>query len=312
MSRLTSNGAEKQLIRNAVGLAFAQHNHGLCVMLDVVGGCLDSWLDAGVFIHRFERIVLVNDDPTECRRLRSSTAKRLAHTSTEVTVVCSDLYSYISSLPESSVSALFCDHNQSVSYLEKVECRDKVQRACMDGAYVAITASLRVRESEFRLTVHLKGLGTFSGTPITYNTNGPMCFVSGRVCKERSPPITPTNTTAQKRRLAEDDRDELETMLRRSKSRPFSKADLQPGSLIECGSRNDWLYVISKRETITHDLFDVKSFRHQRVMHTFIDINEVKRVAPDVRKEIFLSGDDGLVDAVERTVGERVHRARRY
>ena len=292
MAHLTSFGTEKALIRKAVSVEFMQMREGVWVMLDVVGGCLDTWLDDAVVLNNLpDTIVLVNKDPTECERLVTVTAQRLHHTNTTVLVVCDDIYSYLSSLPDSSVSALFSDHNQSVAFLEKVKFDETIRRACMHGAFVAITTSLRIGKSIPRLRLLVQGLGVFSTrTPFTYNTKGPMSYTSGRVCKPSAAVVasaaSPSDAKKTKAKRKIDDEFEIETLLRKSKTRPFVKTDLQPGSLVECGSNNRWLFVIDKQETVSVDRFDVKCFGKGNVLHMAIDIKDVKRIATNVPKEL--------------------------
>lgn len=286
----TSFGKEKHSIRTAVSLEVAQRREGVLVMLDVVGGCLDSWIDDDVVLNKLpDQVVIVNKNSKECDNLRAITLRRLAHTYINVVVVCADIYEYLRTLPHSSVSALFSDHNQTVAFLEKVRFTEIVSRVCMDGAYVAITCSLRMGKSIPRLRRVVQGLGKFSTeTPFTYNTNGPMGFFSGRVCKTVHAE-TPT-CGAKKRKHVSDtngawDECNIETLLRKGKTRPIAKDDLQPGYIVECGARNRWLLLIEKHETIAQDLFDVKCIENDQILHMPIDIRDVKRVALDVPSE---------------------------
>jgi hypothetical protein len=291
MNQQTSFGKEKQFIRTAVSLEVAQRREGSLVMLDVVGGCLDSWIDEGLVINKLpDQIVIVNKNKEECNRLSAITIKRLAHTRINVVVVCADMYDHLRTLLPSTVSALFCDHNQTVAYLETVRFAEIVSRACMDGAYVAITSSLRMGDSISRLQRVVQGLGKFSTqTPFTYNTNGPMGFFSGRVCKTVLAE-TPIGGARKRKHLIDAsnayDQCDIETLLRNGKVRPIAKRDLQPGSLVECGNRNRWLLLIEKHESVAQDLFDVKCVKRNQILHMSIDVKDVKRVAHNVPAEL--------------------------
>ena len=289
----TSHGVSKNYIRSSVCLQFAMNRGKACLLLDEPKGCLDAWITDGMCCptHFPQTIFVVNTDPHICKLMRKTTLKKLKQLGFEdVRVLCGNVYDIMRSLPKGSISAAFLDHNQTVLQLEEHPIREAISHACQSGAYVALSVSKRIPETEFRLGNALMGVVDFRiKTPYGYNTRGPMCFIDGYFDpSSTASPFMVTQTRNRKRaRIDEHDEDRvLIERLLRSGVAPRNKQEalsfMNCGSLLEIGYAAQWVFLLDKHVNIDDNSFDVGLWNDDRRLPMTIDPNSVKRIATSV------------------------------